>query len=119
VLHLATASAARAEVIISFGNATTSNGSAANIDINGHGTIDADEAQVRSVPSRLTPTVPPQTNGDAAPTLTDTLSDIAATGTVTFSNAIFNLNATSGMVTATVDGGASLPRLTKKISRRA
>ena len=97
----------RAEVIVTFGNATTSGNSTANVDINGNGTLDADEARVRSVPSRLTVTVPAAVNGNGTVTLSDTLADIATTGTVTFQNAQFNLGATTGTVTATVAGGAS------------
>ena len=112
VLNLAPGTSIRSETIISFGNATTSNASAPNIDINGNGIIDSDEARVRSVPSRLTLTVPAQTNGAANPTLSDTLSDITATGTVSFSNVVINLGATSGTVTATVDGGTDGGKIT-------
>src|SRR5205823_4635343 len=105
VLNLANGTAIRSEVIVSFGNATASGNSTANVDINGNGQIDSDEAHVRSVPARVAMTVPPQVNGNATPTLSDTLSDIATTGTVTFSDAQFNLGATSGTVTVKVDGG--------------
>lgn len=104
-LNLTPGTQIRAEVIVTFGNATTSGNSTANVDINGNGALDADEARVRSVPSRLTLTVPAAVNGNSTPTLTDTIDDIAKTGTVTFTNAQFNLGATSGTVTATVAGG--------------
>jgi hypothetical protein len=107
VLKLATGATIRAEVIVSFGNASARGNSTANVDINGNGTIDADEARIRSVPLRLTMTVPAPVNGNGSVTLTDTLDDITATGTVTFSNVQFNLGATSGTVTATVNGGSS------------
>ena len=107
VLDLATGTATRAEIIVSFGNATTSNASAPNIDINGNGVIDPDEARVRSVPSRLTLAVPAQTPGDSTVTLSDTLADITTTGTVTFSNAVFNLGATSGTVAVSYDPGTA------------
>src|SRR5262245_57299838 len=98
VLGFAPGTSTRVEVIVSFGNAVTSAASAPNIDINGNGMIDADEARVRSVPTRLGVTVPAQIPGNATVTLTDTLADITKTGTVTFSNAQFNLGATSGTV---------------------
>lgn len=107
LLNLQPGTNIRAEVIVSFGNATQRGNSAADVDINGNGTLDADEARVRSVPSRLGVTVPPQTDGNATPTLSDTSDDIATTGDVMFSNAVFNLGATSGTVTATVNGGTN------------
>lgn len=107
VLHLATGSAIRAEVIVSFGNATASGNSTPNVDINGNGQIDWDEARIRSVPTRLSLTVPAQTAGNATPTLTDALGDISTTGTATHGSVWFNLGATGGTVSTTVDGGAS------------
>lgn len=107
LLQLAPGSPVRAEVIVTFGNATVNGNSTPNVDINGNGTIDADEARVRSVPSRLDLTVPSPTDGNGSPTLSDTVDDIAATGDVTFSNVNINLGATSGTVTATVNGGAN------------
>ena len=107
VLGLATGTPIRAEIIVSFGNATPSAASGANIDINGNGVIDPDEVRVRSVPTRLGLVVPPQQPGNQTVTLSDALSDIATTGTVTFSNPTFTLGATSGTVTAQVDGGTS------------
>ncbi len=105
VLGLANGTLIRSEVIVSFGNSTNGGNSTSNVDINGNGVIDTDEARVRSVPSRLTVAVPAPVPGNSMVTLTDTVDDIATTGTVTFSNAVFNLGATSGTVTATVDGG--------------
>lgn len=107
VLNIAAGTAIRSETIVSFGNATVAGNSTANVDINGNGTIDADEARIRSVPSRITVAVPAAIPGNGTVTLSDTLADIVATGDVTFSNAIFNLGATSGTVTASVDGGAN------------
>jgi hypothetical protein len=106
-LQLTPGTQIRAEVIVSFGNATVNGNSTPNVDINGNGSIDADEGRVRSVPSRLTLTVPAPVNGNGSVTLTDTADDISATGTVTFSNVVINLGATSGTVTANVSGGAS------------
>jgi hypothetical protein len=105
-LQLAPGTQIRAEVIVTFGNATQNGNSTANIDINGNGTLDGDEGRVRSVPSRLTLTVPVAVNGNSTPTLSDTENDIGTTGSVTFTNAQFNIGATSGTVTATVSGGA-------------
>ncbi|HTL35417.1 MAG TPA: hypothetical protein VL326_19955 [Kofleriaceae bacterium] len=107
VLHLTSGTQIRAEVIVSFGNATATGNSTANVDINGSGAIDWDEHRVRSVPSRLTLTVPQTTNCNAAPVLTDTVNDIKTTGTVSFGSTYFNLNATGGTVTTTVNGGTS------------
>jgi hypothetical protein len=108
VLNLPAGTQVRVEVIVSFGNSVAGgNASGANIDINGNGTIDAYEARVRSVPSRHTLVVPPQINGNSTVTLTDTIDDITTTGTVTFSNAMFNLGATSGTVSVNYNGGAS------------
>jgi hypothetical protein len=107
VLGLAPGTSIRSEVIVSFGNATATGNSAPNIDINGNGIIDSDEARVRSVPSRLTLTVPPQDNTNTTPTLSDTLNDIVGVG-VTVSNVQFNLGATGGSVTATVSGSGSV-----------
>lgn len=108
VLNLAAGTQVRAEVIVSFGNSVAGgNASAANVDINGNGTIDAYEARVRSVPARHGLVVPPQLNGNSTVTLSDTLDDITTTGTVTFGNAVFNLGATSGTVSVTYNGGAS------------
>ena len=103
-LQLTAGTPIRAEVIVSFGNATVNGNSTANVDINGNGAIDADEARVRSVSSRLTLPVPAAAPGGTV-TLTDGLEDITVTGDVTFSNAQFTLGATSGTVTATVNGG--------------
>jgi len=106
-LNLTAGTQIRAEVIVTFGNATANGNSTANVDINGNGVLDADEARVRSVPSRLTLTVPAAVAGNASPTLSDTLADIVATGDATVSNVQFNLGATSGAVSATVNGGTN------------
>lgn len=106
-LQLTPGTGIRAEVIVTFGNATQNGNSTANVDINGNGVIDADENRVRSVPSRLGVTVPVAVAGNATVTLTDALSNITSTGDVTFSNAQFNLGATSGTVTVNVGGGTN------------
>lgn len=105
VLNIADGTKARAEVIVTFGNAAATPASAPNIDINGNGVIDADEDWVRSVAKRLTLIVPAETPGNQTVTLSDTIDDITTTGDVTFSNVQINLGATSGTVTAEVDGG--------------
>ena len=107
VLNLATGTPFRTEIIVSFGNAATSAATAPNIDINGNGIIDADEHRVRSVPTRFGLVIPPQTPGNRVVVLTDTIDDITTTGTVTFSNATFNLGATGGTVTVRYDGGTN------------
>jgi hypothetical protein len=107
VLNLATGTSTRVETILSFGNAVTSASSKPNIDINGNGIIDADEARVRSVASRLGLTVPPQTPSNQTVTLSDVLADITTTGTVTFSQPSIVLGTTTGTVTVHYDGGTS------------
>jgi hypothetical protein len=104
-LQLGPGTQIRAEVIVSFGNAPAKGNSTTDVDINGNGTIDADEARVRSVASRLTLTVPNAIDASGSVALTDTIDDISATGDVTFSNVVFSLGATGGTVTADVTGG--------------
>ena len=103
VLHLASGTQIRAEVIVSFGNATANGNSTANVDINGNGSIDWDEHRIRSVPTRLTLAVPQTTTCNTTPVLTDTLDDIVSEG-VTVGSVWFNLGATSGTVVAQVTG---------------
>lgn len=98
VLNLSTGSAARGEIIVSFGNASKGASRASNIDIDGSGQIDADEALVRSVPTRIGFTVPAPAAVNNPVTVSDTLADITTTGTVTFSNAVFNLGPTGGTI---------------------
>ena len=105
VLHLANGTPVRAEVIVSFGNHGPHGAAGANIDINGNGVIDSDEAYVRSVPARLGLNIPAQQGTTGTPTLSDTLSDITSTGTVTLSNGSFTLGATTGTVSIHYDPG--------------
>ena len=105
VLQLAPGTSTRVEVLVSFGNASTG-GSKPNLDINGNGVIDADEARVRTVPTRLGLTVPAQT-ATSTPRLTDTLTDITTTGTVTFTGPQFEIGTTTGSVTGNFNGGES------------
>ncbi len=105
----------RLEVIVSFGNAGARGGSGAtakNIDISGNGIVDRDEANVRSVPSRITLAIPALEECNKTVTLTDPALD--ATGTATASNIASAIGtgvvvSASGSytVTANVDGGAS------------
>jgi hypothetical protein len=119
ILALPVGSLTRSEIIVSFGNAgNRGNGgsSGQNIDINGNGVIDADEASVRSVPTRITRSVPAAQSGNGSVTLTDGVGDITTTGTVSFSGASTTVGGGSGSetisatttrtVTATADGGA-------------
>lgn len=107
VLKLGTGQAIRAEVIVSFGNSTPRSPSAPNVDINGNGVVDPDEAWVRSVANRRVPKTLTRAVDTGPLTISDAASDIATTGTVSFSNPIFNLGATSGTVTAHYGGGTS------------
>lgn len=101
----------RVEALVSFGNSGARGGSGAsatNIDINGNGSLDADEANVRTVPSRVTLdalTAPEETNDSV------TLSDmITTTGTALVSNVSSDLPTTTSVggswtVSADVNGG--------------
>jgi hypothetical protein len=76
-----------------------------NVDINGNGVIDPDEAKVRSVSTEVDKTVQPVEVANSSVTLSNAAADIATTGTVTYSNPVFTLGATTGTVTVTYDGG--------------
>ena len=83
LLGLAPGTQVRSEALVTFGNAGLRGGSgatAANIDANGNGVIDPDEANVRTVPCRVSREVPPVKNGNDSVTLSDTASDVAANG---------------------------------------
>ena len=110
VLQLPVGTQTRAEIIVSFGNAKQGGqNSSANVDINGNGIIDADEAWVQSVDDHPAAAVPAQTPSNVVVTLADSPSDITTTGTVTFSNPQINLDQTShtGTVVVNYDGGAN------------
>lgn len=86
VLGITAGESVRTEVIVSFGNAGTRGGggaSASNIDINGNGVVDADEANVRSVSTRLTRNVPKLEKCNDPVSLSDALS---TSGAVSYSN---------------------------------
>jgi hypothetical protein len=118
VLNIAPGKLVRSEAIVTFGNAGARGGSgssASNIDIDGSGGLTGDEANVRSVPTRITNTVPALEECNSSVTLTDADTDVTTTGTVTFSN-FNNGGIGTGVVltgdaqftvTADVDGGAS------------
>src|SRR5262249_37744352 len=66
-LGLAAGTSLRVEALVSFGNAGERGGSgasAANLDINGNGVIDADEAHVRTVACRSGQSLPPATTSN-------------------------------------------------------
>ncbi len=84
ILGIPVGESLRTEVIVSFGNAGARGASGAagsNIDISGNGSIEADEAKVRSVPTRIGRTVPVLEECNDTVTLLDT--GISETGTVT------------------------------------
>ncbi|KAF0172559.1 MAG: Ig family protein [Limisphaerales bacterium] len=105
----------RLEVIVSFGNAGARGGSGAtakNMDINGNGVIDRDEANVRSVPSRITKAIPALEECNKTVTLTD--PSLEVTGTASASNVASTIGdglvvSASSIYTVSADlaGGAS------------
>jgi len=105
VLGIAAGTVVRAEILFSWGSAGGGN-TPANVDINGNGLIDPNETRVdggaillgEKIVAAATPTTTPVT-------LSDTLADIATSGSVTFSNAVFAIGQTTGTVTLTYDGG--------------
>lgn len=75
VLKIADSTLLRTEMIVSFGNTGSRGGSGAsgsNIDISGNGTIGSDEAYVRSVPTRVTRSLPKLVPCNNSVTLSDT-----------------------------------------------
>jgi hypothetical protein len=87
LMNIAAGTQLRSEVIMSFGNAGSRGGSGAsatNIDISGNGSVDSDEAYVRSVPTRVTESVPELEQCHGQVTLGDT--GLTATGTVSYAN---------------------------------
>jgi hypothetical protein len=84
-LNIPAAEQLRTEVFVSFGNAGARGGSgstASNIDINGSGTINADEANVRTVPTRVTKALPALQICNDVVTITD---EFGSTGTASVS----------------------------------
>jgi hypothetical protein len=113
VLGLADLQSLRPEVIVSFGNAGARGGSgstASNIDVNGNGSIDPDEANVRSVPTRVTEGLQELQQCNDEVMLTDTLSSTGTAGYENVGGDTFPLTTSTGgnwTVTATVTGGDS------------
>lgn len=121
ILNVPPGESLRTEVIVSFGNAGGRGGSgasASSIDVNGNGSIDTDEANVRSVPTRLTKTLPALDKCNDTVQLADSLSVASGarysvesdpsgllTGFAISESATYQLSATvsgSGTVTNTV-----------------
>lgn len=105
VLDIAAGTAVRAEILVTFGNAGGGN-TPASVDINGNGVVDSTEARVDGVATLLGDKVvaaPAPVNTPV--TLSDAVVDIGTSGTVTFTNPVFNLGATSGTVQVSYDGG--------------
>jgi hypothetical protein len=96
ILAIPSGESLRTEVIVTFGNAGTRGGggaSATNIDINGNGSLDTDEANVRSVPTRLTRNLPAMEQCNDTVQLTDSLT---ATSGASYSD----VSDPSGLLTA-------------------
>ena len=103
VLALLPGTKVRAKIYVTYGNAGTG---PSNVDIDGNGSIGQDEQKVATESETFDDrTVPWPLNVNAQVELEDTLADITTTGTVTFSNAQFNLGATTGTVTVSYEGG--------------
>jgi hypothetical protein len=107
ILGIPAGEAVRFEVIVSFGNSGKRGGSGAsgtNIDINGNSVLDADEACVRSVPTRLTVTVPALEECGKEVALLDQAGDVTTTGTVTFSGFSTTIGEGSGYQVLSASG---------------
>jgi len=108
VLGLPVGRKVRAELNVTFGNADGGNKSGFNVDINGNGSLSSDEAKVRSAAARLgDKTIPAPITALTPVAIADQATDITTTGTVSYSNAVFTLGATTGTVTANVLGGTA------------
>jgi hypothetical protein len=107
----------RVEALVSFGNAGGRGGSGAsatNIDINGNGMIDSDEANVRTVVSRVTTAPLPIAPEECNDSVTVTDPGVTTSGTVTTSNPVgfdqfpATVNATTNwMVSVDVNSGVN------------
>jgi hypothetical protein len=81
----------RVEALVTFGNAGARGGSGStgtNIDINGNGTLQADEANVRTVPTRVVLAALPAAPDECNDSVTVTDTGATTTGTVTTSNPV-------------------------------
>jgi hypothetical protein len=106
VLALATGSTVRTEILVSYGNALQfAPPDVANVKINGGSALTPDEAWVSDALWLQSFKVPAPTVVGSNPTIGDSANNITTTGTVTFSNPVFNLGATTGTVTVDVSGG--------------
>jgi len=108
VLHLAPGTKAHIEAIVTFGNAAGGQAQTDNnVDINGNGVIDPDEAKVRSVNTEIDKQVPSVTAANSSVTLGDAASSITTTGTVTIGTPTITLGAKTGTVSVSYAPGAS------------
>src|SRR5262245_22783089 len=103
ILGLADGAQVRTETIVSFGNAGgrgDSGASSPNIDINGSGVLDPDEAHVCSVPCRVSKDLPPLDRCNDTVTLMDTDPDSLTTGgTVTYTGFVTDIGGGTGIAT--------------------
>lgn len=114
VLGLGAGTPARIEVIVTFGNHAPGgwNLGDEHVDINGNGRIDWDEAKVRSVSTLIHQVIPATQAANTTLALSDTPADITTAGTVTFTNPVIQIGATTGTVQVTYNGGVSGGSLT-------
>jgi hypothetical protein len=111
-LNLPEGTPLRAEVLVSFGNSGGRGGSGAtanNIDVNGNGSIDADEANVRTVPTRITQSVGALQAANDTVTLVDLCDALAASGDATYSACATDIGEGSG---SEVLGGSAVATVT-------
>ena len=105
VLGISAGTTVRAEVFVTWGSAGPGN-TPTNVDINGNGTVDANEARVDGLSILLGDKVVPAVALTTTPvTLSDTVSDITTTGTATFTNPVFTIGQTTGTVQVSYQGG--------------
>jgi hypothetical protein len=77
------------------------------VKINGGSALTPDEAWISSAVWLQSVKVPAPTVVGSNPTISDAAKNITTTGSVTFSNPVFSLGATSGTVTVDVSGGSA------------
>jgi hypothetical protein len=109
-LTLATGRVVRPQLLITQGNAGVGVRTIANVDIDGSGSISADEAaRVRTKARNLgQKAVPAATNvASGAVAITDSAADITTTGTVSFSNPTFAFSGLNGTASVTYAGGTA------------
>ena len=111
VLQVVPGDTVRLEAIVSFGNSGgrgDGGASCSNVDINGNGFLDADEANVRSVPCRSTWLVPVLERSNSSVILEETAASVSTTGTASVSN-----------FSTTVGGGSGFELLSASATRLA